>query len=158
MQKRIRFYVLMIVLAINVGGCTSSQSAAPKTEIQHATTKSLEKLDDAVDKEDTTNEADSDKPDTDQNASESNGGKGLGQVYYDHGDGSYTPTKIEFLTEDDFKTALNQLMILGYLNETSLNEQNFKVALSQFQKDQGLNASGQLDVKTIKSLDANVNH
>ena len=197
MQKRMLLCILIIGLFINVGGCTSTQSAAPKTAIQHTAAKPLEKFDEAVGR-DKTDKAGSKKADTEdlkgledlemkhwkynrdleaarkasqqsqqtqsaiastgQNASDPNAGKNIGQGSYSNNTGSYTPTRIDFITEDDFKEALSQLIKLGYLDAASSNEQSFKAALIQFQKDQGLKASGQLDVETIKSFDANANH
>lgn len=87
-------------------------------------------------------------------SSDINASKNIGQGNYSSGTGSYTPTKIYFITEDDFKKAVNQLIKLGYLNENSSNETSFKAALSQFQKDQELKSSGQLDAETIERLAA----
>lgn len=94
---------------------------------------------------------------TEQNTRDINASNNMRQGNYSSGTGSYTPTRINFITEDDFKKAVNQLIKLGYLNKTEINEQSFKAALSQFQKEQGLESSGQLNAETLASLDAKTN-
>jgi len=163
MQKRILLSIFVMVLFINAGGCTSTQSEAPKTELQSTANKPQEKDTEASINRDqqTVHEAGQQSQPTqleaataDRNTSDPNRANNIESVNYSDDTGSYTTARIDFLTEDDFKKALNQLIILGYLNTTSPNEESFKLALSQFQKEQGLKASGLLDAETIKILDS----
>jgi|GEM_PF-3164027 len=59
---------------------------------------------------------------------------------------------IQFLSEEEMEEIVARLVELNYLEEGLRNKEAFRKAVFQFQKDQGIRATGELDAQTIDLL------
>jgi len=152
MLKKTLSFIIIVGLFIFMAGCGTSKST--ETELQNKTGT------EASNKTEQTNQSATSSPAEKQIQSDTNTVAQQANVVNNSKAPNYTETgeyltaNTYILTEDDLQKALSQLVKNAYLTGAEVNEITFRTALSQYQKDQGLNPTGQLDGETFAKLTA----
>ncbi|MGR6835349.1 peptidoglycan-binding domain-containing protein [Syntrophomonas erecta] len=60
---------------------------------------------------------------------------------------------IQFVTADEMDAVIQELINQGYLKKKAVSEQEFIQALTDYQRDNGLDCTGKLDRATLDKLD-----